>query len=258
VSEQVVELDIERAADLIRGTRSGIALTGAGISTPSGIPDFRSSGSGLWEHFDPIDVASLAAFRYRPERFFDWVRPLAEKIMHAEPNPAHFALAKLERAGFLTAVVTQNIDDLHRKAGSQKILEIHGHLRESTCVECFRRYPSGRLLQHFLETGEIPRCPACGGILKPNVVLYGEQLPFQIVQEAQTLISDSDLILVVGSSLEVTPAAVFPVQALNAGGHLVIVNREPTYLDSRADVIFRQDAAVVLPRLAEEVLGAPD
>lgn len=258
MNEQVVDLDIEHAADLIRRAQSGVALTGAGISTPSGIPDFRSTGSGLWEHFDPMDVASLSAFRYRPERFFDWVRPLAEKIMRAKPNPAHLALAQLERAGCLTAVVTQNIDDLHRKAGSQKVLEIHGHLRESTCVECFRRYPSGRLLQHFIETGEIPRCPACGGVLKPDVVLYGEQLPFQVVQEAKALISHSDLVLVVGSSLEVTPAAVFPVQALNAGGRLVIVNREPTYLDSRADFIFRQDAAVVLPKLAEEVLRAPD
>ncbi len=158
--------------------RAGVALTGAGISTPSGIPDFRSAGSGLWEHFDPMDVASIAAFRYRPEQFFDWVRPLAEKIMQAEPNPAHLALAALERAGHLTGIVTQNIDDLHRKAGSQKVLEIHGHLRENRPVlQCFRRYPSRRLLQRFTETGEIPRCPACGGVLKPDVVLYGEQLP---------------------------------------------------------------------------------
>jgi len=254
----VVGLDIEHAAELIRRAHSGVALTGAGISTPSGIPDFRSSGSGLWERFDPMDVASMSAFRYQPERFFDWVRPLAENIMRAEPNPAHLALAELERAGYLTGVVTQNIDDLHRKAGSQNVLEIHGHLRESTCVECFRRYPSGRLLRRFTETGEIPRCPTCGGVLKPDVVLFGEQLPFQVVQEAKALITESDLVLVVGSSLEVTPAAVFPVQALNAGGRLVIVNRDPTYLDPRADVIFRQDAAVVMPRLAEEVLRAPN
>lgn len=198
----------------------------------------------------------MSAFRYRPEHFFEWVRPLAENIIRAEPNPAHFALAQLEQAGRLAGVVTQNIDDLHRKAGSQRVFEIHGHLRESTCVECFRRFPSGRLLKRFTETGEIPRCPACGGVLKPDVVLFGEQLPFQIVQDAKALIAESDLVLVVGSSLEVTPAAVFPVQALNAGGRLVIVNREPTFLDSRADVIFRQDAAVVMPRLAEEVLRA--
>jgi NAD-dependent deacetylase len=256
VSEQVVELDIERAAELIRRAHSGVALTGAGISTPSGIPDFRSAGSGLWERFDPMDVASLSAFRYRPERFFEWVKPLAEKILLAEPNPAHTALAEMERAGLITAVVTQNIDDLHRKAGSKRVLEIHGHLRESTCIECFRRYPSGRMLRRFTESGEIPRCPACGGVLKPDAVLYGEQLPFQIVQEAKRLITESDLILIVGSSLEVTPAAVFPVQALNAGGRLVIVNQEPTYLDPRADVIFRQDAAVVMPKLLEEVLRA--
>jgi NAD-dependent deacetylase len=256
VAEQVVELDIEHAADLILHAASCVALTGAGISTPSGIPDFRSPGSGLWERFDPMEVASMAAFRYRPERFFDWVRPLAENIVRAEPNPAHRALADLERAGLLGGVVTQNIDNLHFRAGSRNVLEIHGHLRESTCVGCFRRYPSERLLKHFIETGEIPRCAVCGGVLKPSVVLYGEQLPFQIVQEAKALIANSDLVLVVGSSLEVTPAAVFPVQALNAGAKLVIVNQEPTYLDPRAEVIFRQDAAVVVPRLAQEVLGA--
>ena len=252
----ISQMELARAAELIRRAQRAVALTGAGISTPSGIPDFRSSGSGLWHRFDPMQVASLAAFRYHPERFFAWVRPLAEHILDAEPNPAHYALARLEAAGRLRGVITQNIDGLHRKAGSVRVLEIHGHLRQATCVECFRRFPSGRLIEHFAMTGEIPRCPTCGGVLKPDIVLYGEQLPFREVQEAKALIDESDLLLVVGSSLEVTPAAVFPVQALNAGAHLIIVNREPTYLDERADAIFRDDASIVVPRLADEVLNA--
>jgi NAD-dependent protein deacetylase/lipoamidase len=255
VTEKTLELDLERAAGLILAARTGVALTGAGISTPSGIPDFRSPGSGLWGRFDPMEVASLSTFRYHPERFFEWVRPLAESVLEAEPNPAHLALAELERVGHLAGVVTQNIDDLHRRAGSQRVLEIHGHLRQSTCVDCFRRYPSGRLLERFARTGEIPRCPVCSAVLKPDVVLFGEQLPFEVVQEAKQLVANSDLILVVGSSLEVTPASVFPVQALNAGARLIIVNWQPTYLDARADVILRDDAASVLPRLAREVLN---
>lgn len=258
MTAQISHLEFTRAADLIRQAQKAVALTGAGISTPSGIPDFRSSGSGLWQRFDPMEVASLSAFRYHPERFFAWVRPLAEHILHAEPNPAHYALARLEDAGRLQAVITQNIDGLHRRAGSARVIEIHGHLRQATCVECFRRYPSGRLIENFASTGEIPRCPTCGGVLKPDIVLYGEQLPFREVQEAKALINQSDLLLVIGSSLEVTPAAVLPVQALNAGGRLIIVNREPTYLDDRADAIFRDDASVVVPRLVDEVLHGKD
>lgn len=251
---EVLTAQIARAAGLLRSARQAVALTGAGISTPSGIPDFRSPGSGLWENVEAMEVASLTAFRHHPERFFEWVRPLAKRILEAEPNPAHEALARLEAAGFLAGVVTQNIDDLHRRAGSRRVLEIHGHLREATCVRCFRRYPSARLLARFAETGEVPRCPACEGVLKPNVVLFEEQLPYQVVEEARALVESSDLILVVGSSLEVTPAALFPVPALNAGARLIIVNRSPTYLDERADVVFREDVAQVLPRLAEEVL----
>ncbi len=245
---------IKRAGALLRSSQRIVALTGAGISTPSGIPDFRSPGSGLWERYDPMQVASQAAFRYHPEQFFEWVRPLAHDILEAEPNVAHRALARMEAAGRLAGVITQNIDNLHRRAGSQNVHEIHGHLRQATCVRCYRRYPVGRLLADFSRTGEIPRCTECGGILKPEVVLFGEQLPYFVVQEAKVLITECDLVLVVGSSLEVTPAAVLPVQALNEGASLIIVNHQATYLDERADVLFHEDVAKVLPDLAEEVL----
>lgn len=245
---------LERAAELVRQSAFTVALTGAGVSTASGIPDFRSARSGLWQQSDPMDVASLATFRYRPERFFSWVRPLAKDILEAEPNAAHRALAELEEAGHLQGVVTQNIDNLHRRAGSENVFELHGHLRLATCVRCYRRFPSAELLATFAETGDIPRCEACGGILKPEVVLFGEQLPYLVVQDAKSLIQRCELILVAGSSLEVTPAATFPVQALNEGARLIIVNHEPTYLDERADVLFRGDVEQVLPELAQEVL----
>lgn len=249
----MVDPDLDRAAEKIKAANAAVALTGAGISTPSGIPDFRSARSGLWRKHDPMEVASLTSFRYHPERFFDWVRPLANDILRAEPNAAHLALARLEMAGMLAGVVTQNIDDLHRRAGSQTIHELHGHLREATCVRCYRRHPNTEHLRNFAMSGEIPRCPECGGILKPEVVLFGEQLPYFVVENARTLINAADLILVIGSSLEVTPASIFPVQAVNRGANLIIINRTPTYLDDRADLIFRQDVSRVLPQIVDRV-----
>jgi NAD-dependent deacetylase len=255
VNNAIPETDIKHAVSLLKKARHTVALTGAGISTPSGIPDFRSPGSGLWERYDPMEVASLAAFRYSPERFYAWMHPLAQDLLNAEPNPAHIALARLEAAGYLAAVVTQNIDSLHHRAGSKVIFEIHGHLREANCVSCYKSFPTEDLTRDFAQTGEPPRCPECNGILKPKAVLFGEQLPYNVVQKAQKTFACSDLVLVVGSSLEVTPAALFPIEALNTGARLIIINHEPTYLDERAEVIFHQDVAVVLPRLADEVIG---
>lgn len=246
---------LTHAARLLRQTHRAVALTGAGISTPSGVPDFRSPGSGLWQHVDPMEVATLTAFRYNPERFYEWVRPLALLILRARPNPAHLSLARLEHAGRLIGVVTQNIDDLHRKAGSVNVIELHGHLREVTCVRCYRIYPTEPLAAGWFESGDIPRCPDCGGVLKPKAVLFEEQLPHDALRQAKQWMRTAEVVLVVGSSLEVMPAGLLPVEAANAGARLIIINREPTYLDERADAILRQDAAEVLPRLVDEVLG---
>jgi NAD-dependent deacetylase len=245
---------LEQAARLLKCAASACALTGAGISTPSGIPDFRSAGSGLWERADPMQVASLTAFRYHPEAFFAWIRPLAGSILASKPNAAHIALARLEAAGRLAGLVTQNIDGLHARAGSRCLFEIHGHLRTSTCVACYRSFETNSLMPEFARTGAVPRCEACGGVLKPDVVLFGEQLPHEAVRGAEALLGSTDLLLIAGSSLEVTPAALMPQRALQAGARLIIVNREPTYLDVRADVVFHQDVTDVLPALADEVL----
>lgn len=202
-----------------------------------------------------MEVASLVAFRHHPEKFYAWIKPLADTILEANPNPAHHALARLEKAGILFGVITQNIDDLHQQSGSLVVHEVHGHLRSATCVSCYQRHSTESLLPEFSRTGEIPLCPACGAILKPDVVLFGEQLPFDEVLKSERLVTGSDLLLIAGSSLEVTPVAHLPIHALNAGADLIVINREPTYVDGRAAAVFRQDVAFVLPRLVDEVLG---
>jgi NAD-dependent deacetylase len=245
---------IGRAADLLRSARSAVALTGAGLSTPSGIPDFRSAGTGLWERVDPMAVASLTNFRYDPEAFFGFLRPLASQILLALPNAAHLALARLEQAGQLVGLITQNIDQLHQKAGSRKVLEVHGNVRRATCIACYGEVEAGPYLDQFLRDGAVPHCPACGGLLKPNVILFGEQLPRATFEQARAWCANCDVLLVAGSSLEVTPVSGLPQVALAAGARLIIVNREPTYLDARADHVFHDDLVEVLPELATEVL----
>ena len=241
------------AAGLLRGARRAVALTGAGISTPSGIPDFRSAESGMWQQDDPLEVASIYGFRENPRRFYDWVRPLAQTLRTAQPNPAHLALARLEAMGRLTSVITQNIDMLHSRAGSRQVLEVHGHLREVTCIACYHMMPADEPLAAWLDRQELPRCPHCGGAMKPNAILFGEQLPAKVFTEARLAAKKCDVMLVAGSSLEVFPAADLPAVALDAGAKVIVVNREPTYVDHRAAVVIRGDVAAVLPALVDEV-----
>ncbi len=244
---------VAQAADLLRQARYAVALTGAGISTPSGIPDFRSPQSGLWENADPFEVASLLAFRYEPERFFAWVRPLAALMRAAQPNAAHRALAALEGAGRLHAVITQNIDELHRRAGSQNVVEIHGSLQTATCIRCHTSHPAGPAFDRFIDDGCLPHCPECGALLKPDVILMGEQLRASTLEAARRAARRADVMLVAGSSLEVMPAAGLPVEALEYGARLIVVNYQPTYVDERASALIHGDVAEVLPRIAAAV-----
>jgi NAD-dependent deacetylase len=172
-------------------------------------------------------------------------------MRQAEPNAAHLALARLEQIGRLRAVITQNIDVLHRRAGSRNVFELHGSLHSATCVMCFTSYPTDSLLKPFLEDGGLPQCPGCGGLLKPDVTLMGEQLPAAALRAARRAVRECDVLLVAGSSLEVMPAAGLPLEALNYGAHLIIVNLEPTFVDPRAAVCISADVIDVLPRLAE-------
>jgi NAD-dependent deacetylase len=244
---------IEDAAVLIRKAERAVVLTGAGISTPSGIPDFRSEGSGLWSHDEPMEVASLSTFRTAPERFFNWFQPLAGQIFNAQPNAAHEALAEFERTGHVRTVVTQNIDGLHQKAGSKNVVELHGTLQRVSCTNCFKQFEAAPFLQPYIETGKIPQCLNCNGILKPDVILFGEQLPQSAWYEAQRAARQCDLMIVAGSSLEVLPVARLPMQALDRGAHLIIINNTPTYLNVRADVIIMDDVATTLPKIAKRV-----
>ena len=246
--------NIAYAAELLGKAEKAIALTGAGLSTPSGIPDFRSEGTGLWARDEPLDVASLSTFRTEPEKFFRWFHPLAKQLFNAKPNPAHLALAELERAGRIRAVITQNIDALHQKAGSKQVIEMHGTLGSLSCTQCFHQADAEIYIEAFVEQGELPYCPQCGGLLKPDVILYGEQLPQQAWQDAQHACRTCDMMIVAGSSLEVLPVAGLPMQALDRGAHLVIINNSTTYLNVRADVVISGDVAEIIPAIAERVL----
>jgi len=246
---------IDFAADLFRQSKHAVLLTGAGISTPSGIPDFRSTGTGLWSRDEPLEVASLSTFRTAPELFFKWFHPLASQIYNAQPNPAHLALARLEQVGHIKSTITQNVDMLHQKAGSQTVIEMHGTMKTLTCTQCYHREDAALHMDAFVEYGGIPHCPRCGQILKPDVILFGEQLPQAAWSKAQREARQCDLMLVVGSSLEVLPVAGLPMQALDRGAHLIIVNNAPTYINVRADAVFTEDVAVIIPAIVEKVLN---
>lgn len=252
-SSQTLEA-IDFAAGLFRRAKRAVVLTGAGISTPSGIPDFRSEGTGLWSRDEPLEVASLSTFRTAPEKFFAWFRPLAGQIFNALPNAAHRALAELEAAGRIRAILTQNIDALHQKAGSQHVIELHGTMRTLTCGHCYLRAETAAFIRAFVEEGVMPRCPRCGSIMKPDVILFGEQLPQLAWLEAQRETRQCDLMMVAGSSLEVMPVAGLPLQAIDRGAHLIIVNNTPTYLNVRADAVILENVADIIPAIVERAL----
>lgn len=222
-------------AALIRGAESVVALTGAGISVPSGIPDFRTPGTGLWENVDPMEVAHIDAFHGDTKRFWQFYRPRFSDLGAKEPNRAHGVLAELEASGTIDAVVTQNIDRLHSKAGSERVIEVHGSIATSSCTSCRASYPLEGVGVLFDEDG-IAICACCPGKVKPNVVLFGELLPERVISEAQDLCAAADLLLCIGSSLEVYPVAGLPELTLESGGRLAIVTQGPTPYDSEAAV----------------------
>jgi NAD-dependent deacetylase len=214
-------------------------LTGAGISTESGIPDFRSP-NGIWAQYDPMEYATIDAFRRDPEKVWEFYALRLDALAKAEPNAGHLALAELERRGLVQAVVTQNIDGLHQRAGSQDVVEVHGSIRTAECLACGEEAALDRAM---------PRCPRCGAIMKPGVVMFGELLPAGAIDRATQLALAAGLLLVVGSALEVYPVAGLPEEALSAGGTLAIVNRGQTPYDDRADLKVDAGAGETLTRL---------
>jgi NAD-dependent deacetylase len=235
----------EQLARLIRDNQPCIALTGAGASTESGIPDFRSP-TGIWAEFDPQEYATLGAFRRDPEKLWRFYAPRFSMLADAEPNRVHVALAKLEDAELLETVVTQNIDRLHERAGSRDVVEVHGSIRTSSCPECGATYELARVLELLEAGGGAPRCELDDAVLKPGVVFFDELLPPQAIDRAFDLAARARLLLVVGTSLEVWPVAGLPDETLGAGGRLAVVNEAPTRVDEQADLVLREPAGAVL------------
>jgi NAD-dependent protein deacetylase/lipoamidase len=223
-----------------------VVLTGAGISTESGIPDFRSR-TGIWQQYDPMEYASIDAFRRDPEKVWEFYSMRLGVLVEARPNPAHLALAELERRGLVEAVVTQNVDRLHHLAGSQRVIEVHGSIRTASCLACNHQEDFDRVVELL----PVPACAECGAVLKPDVVMFGELLPDGALEEASALCRSARLVLVIGSALEVYPVASLPEEGLVSGARLAIVNRGPTGYDQLADLKIDASAGETLSRVVD-------
>ncbi len=239
----------ERLAELLRQSRRTVVLTGAGISVPSGIPDFRTPETGLWAKVDPMEVAHIDVFTHDPARFWSYYRPRFHSLADKLPNAAHKALAELERRGLVEAVITQNIDRLHRAGGSHNVVEVHGSIATSSCISCGRTYQLDEVEELFDEHG-VAICPECGGHVKPDVVLFGEMLPAIAISRATELAERAELMLCVGSSLIVHPVAGLPGLTLEAGGKLAIVTKGETPYDEAAEVKLEGEVDEELAALA--------
>ena len=247
---------INLASKLITESKHCIALTGAGISTPSGIPDFRSKDSGIWTKYSPAEVATLSAFQKNPDKFYDWFRPFIDNIFFAEPNPAHFSLAKLEKNNSLYSVVTQNIDGLHQKAGSKNVIEVHGTYQTLSCLACNSQVKADQeLLDLFLKRGKKPSCAKCGILLKPDIIFYEEMLPVDKWNQALSEISHCDLLLVLGSSLTVPPVCDLPSTALGSAADVIIINQTRTHMDDHVTAVIQGDLKDLLPIITDKVFN---
>jgi NAD-dependent protein deacetylase/lipoamidase len=242
----VAPADAEQLAELIHARQPCVVLTGAGVSTESGIPDFRSA-TGIWARYDPMEVASIWGFERDPATVWEFYARRLGVLADAKPNAAHRALAELERRGLVAAVVTQNVDTLHERAGSLNVVEVHGSIRTASCRVCGVRGPMGEVVARL----PVPSCAACGGILKPDVVMFGEAMPERETERAFELARGAALLLVVGSSLEVYPVAALPEETLAAGGALAIVNRGATPYDSEATLKIDASAGDVLAAVVD-------
>jgi NAD-dependent deacetylase len=242
--------DPSALAELLRAAGRCVALTGAGVSTESGIPDFRSP-TGIWARHDPREYATIEAFEEDPEKVWSLYALRYRALTEAEPNEAHLALAELERRGIVSTVITQNIDLLHERAGSRDVIEMHGSIRECVCLACGARYGLEEVLA-MLEAAGVPRC-TCGQILKPGVVMFGELLEPDAIDRAFQLARETKLLLVVGSTLEVQPVAGLPWETVTAGGDVAIVNLGPTAFDRRAALKVDAKAGEVLRAVVEQL-----
>ncbi|MHA1291230.1 MAG: SIR2 family NAD-dependent protein deacylase [Promethearchaeota archaeon] len=244
---------IRQAAELILNSKHAIALTGAGISTESGIPDFRGEG-GIWEKYKPEIYGNIEAFLKDPSKFWQMAEKIAPKLFRAEPNPGHYALAELEQLNILKAIITQNIDGLHQKAGAVLVYEVHGNINRFNCLGCRASYVKEQVLKKLKKEKRYPpECDICAAPLKPSVVLFGEALPTFEIYQSQALSEKADVMLIAGSSLSVAPVCDLPIITLREGGKLIIVNDKPTHLDEKADVVIHNKTGIILPLIVEEI-----
>ena len=250
------KLDVlaDRVADLIVAAKRVVVFTGAGVSTESGLPDFRSPG-GIWDRFDPDDF-TYQKFISQPETRKLWWQLIREGSLSTEikPNPAHYAIRELDRLGKLDSVITQNIDNLHQTAGvpDEKVFELHGNLKWAVCLSCGWRCPFEQI-KGKIDKGEIPDCEVCSGILKPDAVFFGELLPEEVLKAASHRAQSADLLIVIGSTLVIYPAADIPARAVSSGAKLVIINLSPTPMDHQATVLVRAKAGETMSKVMERV-----
>jgi NAD-dependent deacetylase len=244
---------IREAAELLVNSKNAIALTGAGISTESGIPDFRGEG-GIWEKYKPEIYGNIKAFMNNPAKFWELAEKVAPTLFKAKPNPGHIALAELEKMDIIKAVITQNIDELHQKAGSIIVYEVHGNINRFDCLGCRASYSKETVLKKLKkDKKKPPLCDICAAPLKPSVTLFGESLPKFEIYQSQALSQKADVMLIAGSSLEVAPACDLPLYTLREKGKLIIVNDQPTHLDERASVVIRHKTGIILPLIVEQI-----
>jgi len=242
---------IKKAVKIIERAKGLYCLTGAGISTESGIPDFRSPKTGLWEKIDPMKESTVQALYNNPARFYKIAFPRYASFRNAKPNDGHKALAELESKGILKGIITQNIDNLHHKAGSKKVWEVHGNTRKSYCVGCFAEYPFDEIITQLEKGIEVPRCSKCSEMIRPDIVLFGDSMPDDYYQAVAEIQEKCDTLLVVGSSLQVQPVSTLPGMV----NSLIIINLQPTPYDYRAEVVIREKAGKALMDILNHLDG---
>jgi len=244
---------IVKAAEMLLNSKKAIVLTGAGVSTESGIPDFRGDG-GIWEKYKPEIYGNIQAFLKNPTKFWELAQKVAPNLFKAKPNPGHVALAELEKMNIVKAIITQNIDELHQKAGSVIVYEVHGNINRFNCLGCKASYTKEQVLYKLKKNKkEAPTCDFCSAPLKPSVVLFGEGLPTFEIHMSKDLAIKADVMLIAGSSLEVVPVSDLPLYTVREGGKLIIVNDQPTYMDERAEVVIHHKTGIILPLIVEEI-----
>lgn len=248
-----LEKKISDFANLIIESNNIVALTGAGMSTESGIADFRSPGTGLWTKVDPNEFASIHSYISNTDKNLNFMLEMGITIFRAKPNKGHKSLTKLQKLGKLVGVLTQNIDGLHQKAHTKNIVEFHGTVNEAKCLRCKKIYPITTMINQFLKERVSPYCEACNGLLKPNAIFFGEPLESEVLAAADNMIAECDLLIILGSSLLVYPVAFYPHKALSGGAKVAIINIQETEIDPYSEVVIHEKIGEVMPKIVEIV-----